>query len=318
MSIKMEKRIEKESLELLRQGREEPSTAFMEFTDKKQYFQDYAFAFYEGEDGKYYNSRIRKIIGQKLIHIKAGNKLKVIKVMSLIQSKEEYNEVATMFFVDRDMGFDMEEYNNDNLYVTPCYSIENLYVSEEIIGSILEDEFGFNIDDKDYIKHKELFQKYYKTFCDLMTEFNALILLRKEKGLDCDRVSIRHIKTTQLINFDIISGLSIGNHYDEEINKLKEKLNVTSQDINEAKFRLSNFGNPSDVFRGKNQLDFLIAFINQLSQKKNEIFEKKPTSVKINPNQNALGDLSKYAKTPSELEDFIKKHGLKEKQAIPY
>lgn len=316
MSINMENYIKRESLESLRQGKEEPSAAFMEFTDKKRFFRNYSFAFYEGEDGKYYNPRIRAIAGQKLIHIKAGNKSKVIKVMNLIQSKEEYHKVITMFFIDRDMEFDMDEYNNDNIYVTPCYSIENLYVSEEIIGSILEDEFGFNIDDKDYIKYTALFKNYYETFCNLMTEFNALVLLRKEKGLNCDRVSINHIKTTQLINIDIVSGLSHSNHYKREIDKLKEKLNVTDLDIEEAKLRLLKLGNPSDVFRGKNQLDFLIAFIDQLVRRKNDIFEKIPTSVDINPNQNALGDLSRYAQTPAELENFIKKHCVKKEQVI--
>ena len=48
--------------------------------------------------------------------------------MKIIQSKHEYDSVITIFFVDRDMDFELEEYQNDKLYVTPCYSIENLYV----------------------------------------------------------------------------------------------------------------------------------------------------------------------------------------------
>lgn len=308
---------ERESLESLRQGREDSSTAFMEFADKKQFFQDHVFGFYEGEDGKYYNQRIKSIVGQKFIHIKAGSKSKVLKVMHLIQSKKEYCEVNTVFFVDRDMSFDMEEYKNDDLYVTPCYSIENLYVSEESMGAILENEFGFNIGDNDYHKYKNKFIEYYKEFCDLMIEFNALVLLRKEKELDCDKVCINKIKTKRIIKIDISSGLSLGADYHKVVNDLKQKLDVTDQDIDEAKTRLLNHGNPYDVFRGKNQLDFLVEYTDQLCKHKDNLFEKKPTSVNINPNQNTLSTLSSYAKTPPDLTDFIKKHCLVESAAIP-
>lgn len=249
--------MERESLESLRQGRGDSSVAFMEFADKKQFFQDYVFGFYEGEDGKYYNQRIKSIVGQKFIHIKAGSKSKVLKVMHLIQSKKEYCQVRTMYFVDRDMGFDMDEYKNEDLYVTPCYSIENLYVNEESVGEILENEFGLNIGDNDYQKYKNKFNEYYKVFCDLMIDFNALILLRKEKGLDCDKVCINNIKTKRIIKIDINVGLSLGTDYHEIINNLKQKLDVTDQDIEEAKTRLLKHGNPCDIFRGKNQLDFL-------------------------------------------------------------
>lgn len=301
-----------ETLESLRQGREDSSTAFMEFTEKKHLHKEYIFAFFEGEDGKYYNPRIDQIINQKFIHIKAGNKSKVLRTMHIIRSKKEYSDVKTMFFVDRDMDFSVEEYNCDDLYVTPCYSIENFYVNEESFGKILESEFGFNIDDNDYISQKNLFNKYYKEFCDMMTEFNALILLRKENGLNCDKVCIDNIKTKKIIKFDINNGLSLGGEYSKTINELKQKLNVTDQDIDGAKIRLSHYGDPCYVFRGKNQLDFLVEYIDQLCKLKDKIFEKKPTSVNINPNQNRLSTLSVYAKTPLDLIDFIKKYSLVE------
>lgn len=300
----------RESLESLRRGREESSTAFMEFTNKKQFFKEYVFGFYEGEDGKYYNQRVKKIIGPNFIHIKAGNKDKVLKVMQIIKNKYEYNEVKTMFFVDRDMEFDMEEYECTDLYVTPCYSIENLYVNEESIGAILEDEFSFNIDDNDYIKYKTKFSNLYKDFCELMLEFNALVLLRKEKKLDYERVCIRNIKTKKLINIDMTSGLSLGGHYSQEINNLKEKIGVSDEEIEHAKSRLLNYGEPCDIFRGKNQLDFMVEFIDQLCKHKNEIFDEPPQCVSINPNQNRLSTLSKYAYTPQELIEFILNHQI--------
>jgi hypothetical protein len=300
--------IRKNSLEDLRTGRNESSAAYMDFVDKREYHANHVFAFYEGEDGKYYNKRIKDIIGEKLIHITAGNKKKVLRVMEIIKSKKEYQNVVTMFFVDRDMAFEMDEYSQKDLYVTPCYSIENLYVNTKCIGLILENEFGFNICDKDYIVYLNKFEEYYRIYCDLMLEFNALILLRKEKELDCEKVNISSIKTSNLVVIDIPEGVTRNPRYDEEINRLKSQLDVSDEDVEDAKQRILNYGLPCDVFRGKNQLDFLVKYIQILIDKKKEIFDKVPNCVSINPNQNRLSTLSMYAYTPKCLEEFIVSH----------
>ncbi len=295
----------------MRLGREESSTAFMEFTSKRKYHSDYAFCFYEGEDGKYYDHRIRSIIGKDFIHIKAGNKNKVLKVLKLIKDKPEYQSVNTMFFVDRDMSFDMKEYKEKNVYVTPCYSIENLYVNEDSFGMILETEFGLNIDDADYITYKQKFVEMYHDFCELMLEFNALVLLRKEKELDCEKVIIQNIKTTDLVTIDIYSGISKSPKYNDTIEELKEKLDVKDEEITSAKIRLLEHGEKSNIFRGKNQFDFMTKYIEQLYQGRKELFDPVPKNIKITPNQNRLSTFSMYAQTPECLETFLQAHKSK-------
>lgn len=295
-------------LDEMRKGKEEASSAFMEFTSKRKYHANHAFCFYEGEDGKYYNSRIRNIIGDKFMHIKAGNKNKVLKAMKLIKSKIEYKDVTTMFFVDRDMGFDMPEYEEDDVFVTPCYSIENLYVNENSFGKILEDEFSLNVDDEDYKKYKQKFVEMYHIFCELMLEFNALVLIRKEKELDCEKVNIQKIKTIDLVNIDISSGVTKGAKYDTVIDKLKAELNTNDEEISSAKLRLLEYGEKKYIFRGKNQFDFMTKFIEQLCNRKTELFTHVPTSISISPNQNRLSTYSVYAQTPECLENFLQAH----------
>lgn len=295
----------------MRLGREESSTAFMEFTSKRKYHSNYAFCFYEGEDGKYYDHRIRSIIGKDFIHIKAGNKNKVLKVLKLIKDKPEYQSVNTMFFVDRDMGFDMKEYKEKDVYVTPCYSIENLYVNEDSFGMILETEFGLNIDDADYITYKQKFVEMYHDFCELMLEFNALVLLRKEKELDCEKVIIQNIKTTDLVTIDVYSGISKSSKYNDTIEELKEKLDVKDEEITSAKIRLLEHGEKSNIFRGKNQFDFMTKYIEQLYNGRKELFDPVPKNIKIAPNQNRLSTFSMYAQTPECLENFLQAHKSK-------
>ena len=295
----------------MRLGREESSTAFMEFTSKRKYHSNYAFCFYEGEDGKYYDHRIRSIIGKDFIHIKAGNKNKVLKVLKLIKDKPEYQSVNTMFFVDRDMGFDMKEYKEKDVYVTPCYSIENLYVNEDSFGMILETEFGLNIDDADYISYKQKFVEMYHDFCELMLEFNVLVLLRKEKELDCEKVIIQNIKTTDLVTIDVYSGISKSSKYNDTIEELKEKLDVKDEEITSAKIRLLEHGEKSNIFRGKNQFDFMTKYIEQLYKGRKELFDPVPKNIKIAPNQNRLSTFSMYAQTPECLENFLQAHKSK-------
>ena len=49
------------SLEQMRKERGTHQAIFTQFANNSKYFKTYAFCFYEGEDGKYYNSRIRKL-----------------------------------------------------------------------------------------------------------------------------------------------------------------------------------------------------------------------------------------------------------------
>ena len=216
-----------------------------------------------------------------------------------------------MFFVDRDMGFDMKEYKEKDVYVTPCYSIENLYVNEDSFGMILETEFGLNIDDADYITYKQKFVEMYHDFCELMLEFNALVLLRKEKELDCEKVIIQNIKTTDLVTIDVYSGISKSSKYNDTIEELKEKLDVKDEEITSAKIRLLEHGEKSNIFRGKNQFDFMTKYIEQLYKGRKELFDPVPKNIKIAPNQNRLSTFSMYAQTPECLENFLQAHKSK-------
>lgn len=73
---------------------------------------------------------------------------------------------------------------------------------------------------------------------------------------------------------------------------------------------IQNAGNYENIFRGKNQLDFLVRLIELLKQAHHngEFFEKKKSSVTINITNNRLSELSQYAITPDSLIEFIKSH----------
>ncbi|MCR5786546.1 MAG: DUF4435 domain-containing protein [Acholeplasmatales bacterium] len=298
--------ISRKLIDEMRAGRAASSSIFMDFASYKNCFNTHAFCFYEGEDGKYYDNRIRNVIGDKFIHLKAGNKNAVLHTMKLIKEKHEYDGVDLMFFVDRDMDFKMEEYNNKDVYVTPCYSIENLYVCEESFGKILETEFGLNVTDSDYKNHIALFNRYYDSFCSMIFEYNALVYLKNKKKLGiCIDVNTNH-----LVKIDIGIGVLKGPRYDEKIDGLKKLISVTGDEIETAKNELKNFGEIKEVFRGKNQFDFMIQYLELLSLRKNILFEKELNAIYLNQVNNRLSSFSGYAKTPDSLIVFLNRHKI--------
>lgn len=297
-------------LDEMRKSRENANTAFITFTENYREFTDFVFCFYEGEDGKYYNNRIKEILGDAIIPIKAGNKSNVLNVWRRINNNRVYDHVSKMFFVDRDMDEIPEDMDKD-LYITPCYSIENLYVNKKAFSSILESEFLLNKVDCDYKKCIDLFNNLYEQFCNEMVEFNALVFIRNRKKLGNGNVSLNDIKITKMfsINFE---GITRKETYITVINSLKEKLAVKDAELYDAINQIHEKKDYGNRFRGKNQLDFFVELIRLLKEanKNNFFFNNIHTSVNITLTNNRLSELSQYAITPDCLKKFIQSHKL--------
>lgn len=168
------------SLELMRKERGTYESVYLQFINSRKYYRSYVFCFYEGEDGKYYDGRIRKKFEDKIMTFPVGNKKEVMKLLDKIKEAGLYEDVCTMFFIDRDYDVSMVGYNED-LYETPCYSIENLYVQQECLLRILQSEFSLNEIDEDCKKCLQDFRRREKEFNNQMLEFNSLVFLRRKK-----------------------------------------------------------------------------------------------------------------------------------------
>lgn len=295
-------------LEEMRSGRESANTAFINFTDSYDYFPTHIFCFYEGEDGKYYNQKIKTVLGDNVISIKVGNKKEVIKIWRKIKADTNYDGVSKCFFVDRDMDEPPEDIDK-NLYITPCYSIENLYISQNVFANILKSEFSCDIYDEDYSKCMDAFTKLQNQFNEIMLEYNALILIRKRKELGNGKVSLSKYKTSNLVVIDI-NKVQKHYKYEEMIDDLKKELSASEDDISKSISELKSRGDYNTVFRGKNQLDFFASLIMELKKlhRDNQFFARKHCSVSINITSNRLSELSQYAEFPDCLKEFLIRH----------
>lgn len=293
-------------LEEMRIAREGYTAAFKNFTENHRKFDTHIFCFYEGEDGKYYNQKIRLIVGDDIIPIICKDKRNTLKTLALIKSHSEYNTAKKMFFVDCDMD---ECIYDDDLFVTPCYSVENLYANRKALEDILISEFSLNKTEDDLKRCLEKFDELFEQFNNIMIEFNALVLIRMQKKKNNGEVCLNDIKTSHLVSIEL-TGISKGSRYDEKITTLKDQLMETENELELAVHELHRKGNFSTLFRGKNQLDFFITIINKFKEQYNNrrFFSEKRDSVKINISCNRLSELSQYAIFPSCLQEFIAAH----------
>lgn len=289
----------------MRSGRVTASSVFMKFVSDKDIC-NFAVCFYEGEDGKYYDSRVKKFFYNKFVTYKVGNKMEVLKLLRKLTDDDRYKDRCLMFFIDRD--YDEEGLNlHKDLFVTPYHSIENFYVHKECLEEILQSEFGIikTSDDfknciTDYMLREEEFNEY-------LLEFNTLAYLRRKKKIPNDVVSFNDIKTSALVKVNL-DKVEKDPKYEINIQSIKDVLKFTEEEIEEAKEFLKNKGNFSCNFRGKNQFDFFVMFINDLKRKKDEYFSESCNSVHINITTNRLSELTQYAITPASLEKFLTEH----------
>ena len=117
-------------IQKMREERQSDNSVFMQFVHNSRQYNDYVFCFYEGEDGKYYDSRIRQLFGNKICTYTVRGKKNVLKLFDKIQRDDYYEDVCTMFFVDSDYDEALsQERKSDKIFETPCYSMMKILKS---------------------------------------------------------------------------------------------------------------------------------------------------------------------------------------------
>lgn len=142
------------------------------------------YCFFEGvDDPKYYNPRIKSIVFQNrennLNNLWCEGKKNVIEVFGLIANDARYQNAWVAFFIDKDFD-EIHNLPNDNrVFITPCYAVENFYVSQTLIEQILNDEFSISDTDDDFQPTIDLFNKMLEEFNDVIEELNAWLYLQR-------------------------------------------------------------------------------------------------------------------------------------------
>jgi len=278
---------------------------------KKQKFLIYCF--YEGkDDSKYYNERINTFGLKNLHHFECKGKSNVLKLREIILEKNSNSQykISSLYFIDKDYDDIINEtdYNYwkeaNNIYVTPCYSIENCYTSKNVFKKILKSEFYLQEIDRDYKKLIKLFTVRQKEFHRCLLELNSWIVTYKyfyDKKEISEEISYGNLTLNKIINFNLESisiKLDIQDYFTSKIEVLPNNfLEVKETMKNTLKI------NPKCNFRGKFEIDFLYSFITLINDDKSEY---NNLSFHIQK-KNLVSNISQYANTPKCLKKHIKK-----------
>lgn len=268
---------------------------------------------FEGEDAKYYGSRIDSIINDtNRKNIECKGKKNLISLKKKIDENKNLSDVKVLFFADRD--FDFEDKTNNNIYFTPCHSIENLYVNETTLTRILTDEYGIcTIDQKEHYDHiVNLFSGLIDKICIATLDLNSWLLqqIKKSEGEQNIKLNLNNTKITDFIR---ISLEDIEIKYDIESleNTFSNSTKISQDELDTAKAILMSNG-ARDSIRGKYMLQFFRQFMEKLN---NELSNKDSDLIKINiksnlllNDKNIISALSQYAITPDCLYRFLSDH----------
>lgn len=295
--------------EQYKKAREE-STArvFMEFDKTSKKFPKALFVFYEGKDNEYYYSRIEKYAGIPFEIFRCGGKAEVKKVYLLLSQKTEYSKYKTAFFIDKDFDKNDEVYLKD-FFVTERYSIENYYTTSNTLKRILKNHFGFRDDDKDFAEALSDYETYLSAYNNAILLFYAWYgylkrnqLLDKTLALD-DGIPSKYISCDD-------TKKTVARLYDLHLLKADhpQQPDVAEENIRqmEAEIRKDLACN----LRGKDQLNFMINFLNRFN---NVLKEKEKTKAPHSRHYStyeisrvtAIQFFSVYADTPKSLEEYI-------------
>ena len=299
--------------EELRKSRNKPQVAFTEFANATRKNPGHLFCFFEGKDNAYYVSRIKRFT-ENYYPVKCGGKQSVLDVYTLITGKEEYRKYKLGFFIDRDFNPSIGD-KNPPIYETPCYSVENLYVSISVFKEILTNEFHLSeVSDSNFEKLVDLYKQRQKEYHNSVLLFNswyASLIERRENENMKTGVTL----DDKLPNSFIVTSLDeVKSSYDFQ--KIKETFpNAIEVDYTEIEKKMKLFQGEEmhKVFRGKYELEFLIKMIREIL--KDSRTEKKVVSSKIDfsfgdgsnlGQQQALNIFEAYAETPKSLLDYLK------------
>ena len=317
-------------LQLMNNGKIIGNAAFLTFINYNNLFDSHVFCFFEGEDGKYYNRRIEdNLESSSFISIPVGNKEQVLKLLNKLS--KEYSKVKKMFFIDKD--FDESQPNNNDLYETPCYSIENLYIGKSSFERILKTVFNINSVDSRFNEYIKIYDCFFEEFHRIILDFNCRLFFQTQKakieGISFNEIVDKFNECVKLENNPKYS-IKDTNYYKEYLKRLDSKLNIKSDDLENLKNNLEQ----QDAFKyfyGKAELKCYVALLillcddyNTHLKEKNKTIEQlsktpknkikipyiKKVNMAICNNLDYLATLSQFADTPPELIEFIKAHRI--------
>ncbi|MGH7491601.1 MAG: DUF4435 domain-containing protein [bacterium] len=270
------------------------------------------FCFFEGDDSKYYSIRIELLVSTKPEIFDCDGKAGVLCLFSLISNDKTYKDACVAFFIDRDFEDESCFPVDSRLFITPCYSVENLYVSESAFQRILENEFQVTPTDSDtdFQTMNDLYKNRLSQFNRATEELNAWVFLQRKYERSSSPKHKLNLNGMHLNNLVTCFLDGVRKHYTVESLQIifKDAMVLEEKEITE-KVKSFQGVNQTNYFRGKFLIEFLRLFLIHLKEDRESSSPKyfsKSARVKLNLTKpNLISELSQYADTPESLKAFL-------------
>lgn len=291
---------------------------YTKFTRLKNKSKDTYFCCFEGDDAKYYNSRILlhgNLNEDKVYNLTCSGKDQVLLLYKLITKDACNDEIKVLYFVDKDFDKTIySKYPNATIYETPCYSIENFYISNKAFKRIIRNEFGVNDIDDDFQGLINLYNLRLHEYLSEISLLNCWIACEREKisyeNNERADLNSNNAKISKFIKDFSLDRIKADYNLETIRSIFKHAPFISEEEIAEKQKSFSN-SDLQIVYRGKYLTHFLFEFLECLRKSNkvapNNIFKEKRTGVKISLSKaNLLSELSIYADTPDCLIEYIK------------
>lgn len=265
---------------------------------------DLIYCFVEGdEDRVFYHNKLQYFNeNSKLKFIVSKGKRNVIRYNEIITEKEKWKYFKSMFFVDRDYDSYKEI---GTVFITDAYSIENYFVSCNVLEKILEYDFGID-DDRIIFEISKMFRKTQKDYHKLLLEINSFLKLqqiKEEEKKEKKRLNIDKLKLNEMLEINL-DGIVIKKNLEEGINMLSDYYDYSDIEFKEI---LNSFDSNRYIydFRGKYEIYFIEKYISEILEeinKKENIFGIKK-NIKRYQND-VIKRFLGYAECPKNLRNY--------------
>lgn len=269
-----------------------------------RYGTEVVYCFVEGYDMPYYRASVRNICRKEPVEIRCNGKASVIAANKYIEGREDCKMYAKRYFVDRD--FDENKDLPETVFVTDGYAIENYYLSDNCVSSILETEFKISRAEysANHTKCMDLFKQEHEKFFEGTLLLNAWYsCLYQNPAWNRADVSLDESFPSEWLDMSI--GNINHNYTQADIEaKYPKAPKIDKESVNTRVAELRTLGYFRS--RGKFEIQFLFAFLSFLKNEPRNSRKYTVASCSLPFQRNTMiSTFSQYADVSERLYDYI-------------
>lgn len=299
-------------LRLERKGKTVPLSRF--YSEFKKDSSKVFYGFVEGKDDpSYYRTAIKQKIDRDCsIILYPSDGKEVVKYVYEEIRNRNYPIEKIVYFMDRDLSCiinDTNIINDPYVYITDNYSIENDFLNEDTLVSVLQDILGFCATPTEELSTiKKLYNQQLNDFDNKMLPIMANIIVWKKNNIK--PANYNQLKIKQL--FNVTNGIltQIGTE-DDIIRKLYKDSQVDYSMYDKSKMEtvISEVKKKSlvhQIVRGKYFATFFILFCNSIHNDFSTMGINKTNKGRTLNDNDIMETIAPRARVPQSLEIFIK------------